>query len=199
VSLYERLEKENNARFNALNKSIAVMFVSLVNGLYELSPERDESNKAAATEMPPCEPHSMAQLQPYSFSSIVRKQLSRFQHSLGCNYSDELEEEFKAFVERYQTACGFTALVDNTNDRTLTFEEQWSQFQPEFPKLVEFCGGLASVFPGTSTVESDFSVIGWEKDDHRFHLSDVALEGILQTKQRSALNKIDAYTNGNKD
>jgi hypothetical protein len=31
---------------------------------------------------------------------------------------------------------------------------------------MEFYGGLASPFPNTATVESDFSVLKWEKDLH---------------------------------
>ncbi|KAI2502209.1 hypothetical protein MHU86_12261 [Fragilaria crotonensis] len=47
--------------------------------------------------------------------------------------------------------------------------------------LKQFFGGLANVFPGT--VESDFSLINWEKDDYRTILTDLSLEGILHCKQ----------------
>ena len=50
-----------------------------------------------------------------------------------------------------------------------------------------FGDGLASVFPGTRTVESDFSVLGWEKNVHRACLSDLALDGILHSKQRAEI------------
>ena len=33
-----------------------------------------------------------------------------------------------------------------------------------YPRLVNFCSGFANTFPGTSTVESDFSLIALEKD-----------------------------------
>jgi hypothetical protein len=48
---------------------------------------------------------------------------------------------------------------------------------------MEFCGGTATLFPGTSRVESDFSVLRWEKDAFRKSLSDFGLEGVLQAKQ----------------
>ena len=53
-------------------------------------------------------------------------------------------------------------------------------------------GGNKAVFPGTSTVESDFSVIGWEKDEYRFSLTDISLEGILHAKQGKVLSQIEA-------
>lgn len=74
-----------------------------------------------------------------------------------------------------------------------SFQENWIAFQSSYPKLVEFCGGLASVFPGTSPVESDFSIIGWEKDEYRFNLTDLSLEGVLHSKQKAILDQIEKY------
>ena len=57
------------------------------------------------------------------------------------------------------------------------------------------CWGLATTFPRTSTVESDFLVLGWEKDEYRTILSDLSLEGILQAKQATELKKISVLLN----
>ena len=35
--------------------------------------------------------------------------------------------------------------------------------------------GVASAFPNTATVESDFSIIGWEKIDDQHDLTDFSL------------------------
>ena len=59
-----------------------------------------------------------------------------------------------------------------------------------FPLLQSFCGGLASAFPSTATVESDFSIIGWGKSDDRHDLTDFSLEGILDAKQYNNLKKL---------
>ena len=53
--------------------------------------------------------------------------------------------------------------------------------------MVKFAGGLAASFPGTSTVESDFLILGWEKDEYRTMLKDLSLKGILQAKQATDL------------
>jgi hypothetical protein len=47
-------------------------------------------------------------------------------------------------------------------------------------KLRQFCGGLATVFPGTATVESNFGMLKWEYVKFRLNLSELSLEGILQ-------------------
>jgi hypothetical protein len=48
---------------------------------------------------------------------------------------------------------------------------------------MEYCGVVATLFPSTSTAESDFSVLRWEKDRFRNDLLDFGLEGVLQAKQ----------------
>jgi hypothetical protein len=65
----------------------------------------------------------------------------------------------------------------------VTFREGWEPFGQHFPKLCQFCAGIATVFPGTSTVESDFSVLNWEYDDFRSSLTDFSLEGVMPCKQ----------------
>ena len=49
--------------------------------------------------------------------------------------------------------------------------------------------GLASL-PGTATIESEFSIVKWEKDAYRTGLTDFSLEGILQAKHFSKFNSI---------
>ena len=95
--------------------------------------------------MPPCQPHTIAKLGSFEFSSIVLRQLDRIKHTYDDHYVDELEQEFNDFIQ----------LVNNTTGRTSIFQDNWKSFQPTYPKLVEFYGGLALVFLGTSTVESD--------------------------------------------
>jgi hypothetical protein len=66
-----------------------------------------------------------------------------------------------------------------------SFAEAWAPFSSskQFEPLKLFFGGLATIFPGTATVESYFSLINWEKDDYRSSLTDSLLEGILHSKQ----------------
>ena len=52
-----------------------------------------------------------------------------------------------------------------------------------FKNLLRFCGGVASVFPGTSQVESDFSIVKGEKIMFKKALVDLSHVGILHAKQ----------------
>ena len=75
---------------------------------------------------------------------------------------------------------------------TASFFEAWSVIGSDsFQNLAEFCGVIATLFAGTCTVESDFSILRWEKDDFQKSLSDFGLEAVLQSKQIQMLSQID--------
>jgi len=44
------------------------------------------------------------------------------------------------------------------------------------------------VFANTASVESDFSILGWEKDAYRLSITDLSLEGVIQCKQYEMLS-----------
>ena len=94
----------------------------------------------------------------------------------------DLEREFKAFRNQIFVEEDFREMIVNMDDH-ISFDEAWSTIRKKYPVLCMIFGELASVFPGTSTVESDFSIIGFEKDDYRAALTNFSLEGILQCKQ----------------
>jgi hypothetical protein len=60
-----------------------------------------------------------------------------------------------------------------------------------FTSLRDFAGGLATVSPSTATVESEFSLMKWEKNKFRIAQTDCSLEGILHYKQYEAILNIN--------
>ena len=61
--------------------------------------------------------------------------------------------------------------------------------------LENFCGGLATVFPGTASVESNFSILKWEKDDGKPALTNFLFQGILHGKQHRQMGKLTVGCN----
>jgi hypothetical protein len=58
-----------------------------------------------------------------------------------------------------------------------------------FPTLRLFACGLA-VFPGSSTVESDFSLLKFNKSDNRSSLADLSTEGEFDARQWTAVERL---------
>ena len=46
------------------------------------------------------------------------------------------------------------------------------------------------VFANTASVESDFSRLRWEKDEYHLSLTNLLLEGIMQSKQHELLKSL---------
>ena len=155
--------------------------VDLAVGVQDIEPERDYDNNPI-TSLPPCDPLAFAKMLPASFVNVVIRFRSRLEKHFDASYIVALEEEHVALRDTYNKEEAFRTMLDAIDSET-GFCEAWSLVHNRFPKLCEFAGGLASVYPGTARVESDFSIIGWEKDEYRTSLMDVSLEGIMHAKQ----------------
>ena len=71
----------------------------------------------------------------------------------------------------YREGTVFKAAVD-ASARFMDFPRCWDFTSGQITYLRRFCGGLATAFLNTATVESDFSVLGWENDNYRTALTD---------------------------
>jgi hypothetical protein len=79
-------------------------------------------------------------------------------------------------------------VIDKHDVNTL-FNDAWDCV-PRFKHLRAFCGGLATIFPNTTSIESDFSILKWELDAFRTTLMHLSLEGIMQAKQHAILKQL---------
>jgi hypothetical protein len=92
---------------------------------------------------------------------------------------------------KYRTDKLFKQAIDSSPDISAggcsSFADAWkvvvNTINDGFQNLNAFCGGIATLFPGTCTVESNFSILRWEKHSLRISLSDFYLEAVLQARQ----------------
>ena len=66
----------------------------------------------------------------------------------------------------------------------------WAIVAGRLEILRDFYGGITAMCANTASVESDFSILGWEKDEYRLSLTDLSLEGVLHCKQFDAIEKL---------
>jgi hypothetical protein len=164
----------------SIEVGIGKLFLASVEKISAIRAERNSSNDPSSQKLPRVLPHELAEVAPRLFNGILFEQSQR----LLCSGQsvDELEREFRSFKAAVHSE---STLLDSLRKRgtSIGFEEAWQPLGIRFAKLRQFCGGLATVFPGTATVESDFSVLKWEYDEFRSTLSELSLEGIMQCKQ----------------
>ncbi|KAG9416837.1 hypothetical protein AC1031_001229 [Aphanomyces cochlioides] len=76
-------------------------------------------------------------------------------------------------------------------DYQTMFNDGWDALgTAQYQSLRQYAAGLATVFPNTTSVESDFSILKWEKDEFRSSMLDLSLEGIFQAKQFDSLMNV---------
>lgn len=171
-------------------EEIGKFAIRFVTDASKVQAERDSRNLARELEAPPVMPADIAKLRHSVFLSDV---LDPYRGHLTKHWSaekiDELEKDQRDLVAAYGREAALKLALDGHDEKWL-FNEAWDAVKPRFKTLREFCGGLATAFPNTASVESDFSIIKWEKDAHRTSLTSLSLAGIMHSKQFSILKDI---------
>ena len=176
--------------YSNILRSICIMYVDSVSGISKICAERDGQNRGTST-LPPVLPKSLMNFSKHQFGDLIVLQKMRLMSAMPEQEVIALEEEFSDFKKQTQIEKGFVDMIHRMDD-DITFTAAWSAIGSKYPRLYSFFGGLATAFPGTSTVESDFSIIGFEKNDYRTSLTNLSLEGILQCKQFEELQMIQS-------
>eukprot|EP00171_Calliarthron_tuberculosum_P002039 IDg2039t1 len=126
------------------------------------------------------------------FFEIVKQHKQRLRFTKSLADIAKLEDEFKTF-KKHVSASQLVLNSDRHFETCTSKGEMCSvkhePFSKRFKLLSGFCGGLATIFL-VSHVECDFSRISLERNDNRSNLTDLSLEGILQSKQFHALRKL---------
>jgi hypothetical protein len=175
-----------------LLRDIGLVFVVASDQINKISTRRNADNSpfcADQNSIPPVLPHELVTVSAANFLRCVRKQRERLEYCYPLGQVDAVCNQHKELLRAYRSENVLRAAIESVNNNTL-FEVAWGTLAARFPDLAEFCGGIATVFPGTCTVEADFSVLRWEKNRFRKGLSDFGLESVLQTKQYLAIESL---------
>jgi hypothetical protein len=111
-------------------------------------------------------------------------------HLIKANWDEDtiykIEQQHRDLVKAYKYEPPVKTILDQHDHKT-KFNDAWEALGIRFVTLRTFCDGLATLFPNSTFVESDFFVLKWEKDPYRNNLLDLSLEGVFQSKQFEAL------------
>jgi hypothetical protein len=174
--------------------AIGILLVTVVEQILDIQAERNSKNDPAE-DLPPVLPHELVKLRTAHFGNIiVDRHLLQLRESWDEEMIAKIEQQHRQLCLAYKQEDALKSALDQceaaSNNALVSFEAGWAIVQGRFDILRDFCGGIATVPANTATVESDFSVLGWEKDEHRKCLSDLALEGIMQSKQFELLSNL---------
>ena len=188
IFVVQTLRQCSETDTNLLCMQTAKFLVSILQGLANITAIRDESNARLDIDHPPTLPHEIAALKPRQVANLVLE----YHYRLSCTWDESrihrIDEQHKHLLYAIEREQRLKSSIDKMTAST-EFSEAWGSpgLKDRFPDLVQFLGGLACPFPNTATVESDFSVLKWEKDSHRNALTSFSLEGILHCRQFTQL------------
>jgi len=160
----------------------------LLQHVSEITVERDANNTGTST-YPSILPYGLANMRGKEFSELLVLHANRLASTYSDQEVEEIEEDFHQLKFAYQFEDRTRYIINKQKDLS-NFKECWAPLFKRFTKLHNFVGGFATVFPGTSSVESDFSQLKWSKDANSSSLTDFSLEGILHSKQFFELDSI---------
>jgi hypothetical protein len=162
-----------------------------MNGLAAVQAERDSNNSPSQDTAPPVMPAELVRIRPGKFISEVldpyRDQISQF---WSADDIDLIEKDHRDMIGVYNMSNSWLKLAISKHNHSVSFNDAWDDLKGQYKYLRAFVGGLATAFANTTSVESDFSILKWEKDSNRTALTSLALEGVFQAKQHDILAKI---------
>ena len=169
--------------------SIGNLSLTIVEGIINIQAERNERNNAT-DDLPPVLPHELLKMSTAEFGNqIVDVHLQQLRESWTEEDIAKIEKEHRQLRKAYRDEPAVKSAIDQYEATAImSFDTGWETVKGRFDVLRDFCGGIATVFANTASVESDFSVLGWEKDAFRLSITDLSLEGIMQCKQFRSLS-----------
>ncbi len=152
--------------------------MKLVQGILAIQAKCDSSNEATLNFIP----HVMLFLVEMAPCDFINSVFDPYQNQLVKFWPDEkfdlIERHEQELFNAYKREPNSKLLIDK-QDHTTFFNTRWDDMKGRFEHLQMFCGGLANAFANTTSVESDFSILKWEKDDFQQSMMNLTLEGIF--------------------
>ncbi|OQR86203.1 hypothetical protein ACHHYP_10873 [Achlya hypogyna] len=167
----------------AVLKEIVVYVERLVVGLNAVRAERDDNNKPLEKDATPVLPGQLVQFRPGRFVRDVLDPIWSDEDT------DNIEADQRELYAAYNGGDAFLKAAIDKHDLSTTFDEAWDVTSGRWCRLCSFCCGLATVFPNTTSVESDYSILKREMDENRTDMMHLFLEGIFQAKQRNTFSR----------
>jgi hypothetical protein len=194
-------DSEKSAVFHDLGNFI----LTILYGFSQCEAMRDSNNNPCQKLPPAVLPQELVKLKYSQWKrDIFAPNKPRFSQFWNESELEQVETQMQDLLKDYNYSNPvLKKIVDQLGEKD-SFEKCWSAIENFDGKIEEsqvkvnphstyyywlrmFSGSLACALPNTATVESDFSILKWEKDCHRSSLSDLSLEGIFQAKQRKSI------------
>jgi hypothetical protein len=176
LGMYSRhtLQQLDNDMHRKVVHSMGELALRIVDGVVNIQAERDQRNHADS-DLPHVLPHKLIKITTHEFGmTTINVHLCQLRNFWSEATIAKIKNEHRQLVIAYRNKPILKAAIDSyIHVEIQSFEMAWDVLKGRFEILRDFCGGIAMVFANTASVESDFSVLGWERDKFRLSMTDL--------------------------
>lgn len=141
----------------------ASSIIGLVEDIYSVFYDLTENNEALLSAGPPILPHQLSKIEPRNLvSNFFQRHRCRLEATMTPHEIEKIEQHHKNLVDAYRPEASMKSSIDSFEDGA-EYGKAWAGHNAVYPELERFVGGLATIFPDTSTIDSDFSVVKSDK------------------------------------
>lgn len=132
---------------------------------------------------PPTRPLPLSRMPVRDFQDIINGVKRRVVAGLGSNAPRQACNEQSELRRLVNRDGDLKKSFEDAATTTATFAECWAPAGAQFPTLRAIAAGFATIFPGSSPVESDFSLLRQDKSPQRSRMADLSVEGKFHARQ----------------
>ena len=170
--------------------------LGLVDGISAIIVELNEDNESYIDATPSVLLHQLVRILPRDFSVYLKRHREHLDYTFSIEEIENIRRQHKALYDLYRRQPEVKRSID-IFDEGAAYRYAWNGMHNTYPLLESFSGGWAIIFLGTSTVESNFLVVRYEKTRNRMCLSDASLEVILRAKQYRHMHSLGSESSLN--
>jgi hypothetical protein len=189
MSVKDCLSAIDSGHRETLLRLPASAILELVDGITAVVAERTEDNEAYIDAAPAVLAHQLVRVLLRDFCAYLQRHRERLDYTFSNEEIETIGRQHKALYDSYHRQPDVKSSIDSFDD-SAAYRGAWIGLQNTYPLLETFVGGLTTIFPGTSTVESDLSVVKYEKNKNCMSLTDASLEEILHAKQYRRMHSL---------
>lgn len=184
-------EDERDDMSRQVSRDVAAVALTTVHYLDAIIEEEDKREMP-----PPTKPLGIAEMPVTDFQDIVNGVKRRIVAGLGSNAPREACDEHSELRKLVRRNGELKASFEVADTKTSTFAECWAPAGTQFPMLRTVAAGFATIFPGSSPVESDFSILRQDKSPQRSRMADLSVEGKFHARQWEVVEVLAAVADG---
>lgn len=159
--IYDSLDEIEQIR---IIDAVENFILSIVAGIVAIQIEGDSENHLA-DDIPPILPHELVKLRTGEFAiNFLARHLPQLRMTWTEDRIAQIERDHRELPLIHQRDHLLQSRLEECDHNT-TFKAGWAISDGKISALRDFCRGIATMFANTTSMESDFSALGWEKDE----------------------------------